>query len=157
MSERGYNGVKSCSCVLILLSSPQPGPAASATNVGASSRSPSKTVAPRAAGSTVRQRYTHTHDLPNFYLYSLLQEAQNKAARLALLCPLGVRQRAERVHASLSWLRVEHRLTCNLLRFFRYICCLPNWLYSEINYEKDQHSHTARKGARGYLVKQNLE
>ncbi|KAF3839793.1 hypothetical protein F7725_018510 [Dissostichus mawsoni] len=34
----------------------QPGPAASATNVGASSRSPSKTVAPRAAGSTVRQR-----------------------------------------------------------------------------------------------------
>uniref|UniRef100_A0A8P4K063 Protein transport protein Sec61 subunit beta n=1 Tax=Dicentrarchus labrax TaxID=13489 RepID=A0A8P4K063_DICLA len=36
----------------------QPGPAASATNVGASSRSPSKTVAPRAAGSTVRQRTT---------------------------------------------------------------------------------------------------
>uniref|UniRef100_A0A3B3SYG2 Protein transport protein Sec61 subunit beta n=1 Tax=Paramormyrops kingsleyae TaxID=1676925 RepID=A0A3B3SYG2_9TELE len=34
----------------------QPGPAASATNVGASSRSPSKAVAPRAAGSTVRQR-----------------------------------------------------------------------------------------------------
>ncbi|KAI4811303.1 hypothetical protein KUCAC02_014215 [Chaenocephalus aceratus] len=41
---------------VILVSSPQPGPAASATNVGASSRSPSKTVAPRAAGSTVRQR-----------------------------------------------------------------------------------------------------
>uniref|UniRef100_A0A3P9IDM3 Protein transport protein Sec61 subunit beta n=2 Tax=Oryzias TaxID=8089 RepID=A0A3P9IDM3_ORYLA len=36
--------------------SPRPGQAASATNVGASSRSPSKTVAPRAAGSTVRQR-----------------------------------------------------------------------------------------------------
>ncbi|XP_077381981.1 protein transport protein Sec61 subunit beta [Festucalex cinctus] len=33
-----------------------PGPAVSATNVGASSRSPSKTVAPRAVGSTVRQR-----------------------------------------------------------------------------------------------------
>nr|ACI69453.1 transport protein Sec61 subunit beta [Salmo salar] len=33
-----------------------PGPASSATNVGAGSRSPSKTVAPRAAGSTVRQR-----------------------------------------------------------------------------------------------------
>ncbi|XP_028985872.1 protein transport protein Sec61 subunit beta [Betta splendens] len=33
-----------------------PGPASSATNVGASSRSPSKTVAPRQAGSTVRQR-----------------------------------------------------------------------------------------------------
>ncbi|XP_029445750.1 protein transport protein Sec61 subunit beta isoform X2 [Rhinatrema bivittatum] len=35
-----------------------PGPAASATNVGASGRSPSKAVAPRAAaaGSTVRQR-----------------------------------------------------------------------------------------------------
>ncbi|KAG7317840.1 hypothetical protein KOW79_018875 [Hemibagrus wyckioides] len=33
-----------------------PGPAASASSVGASGRSPSKTVAPRAAGSTVRQR-----------------------------------------------------------------------------------------------------
>ncbi|XP_013877311.1 protein transport protein Sec61 subunit beta [Austrofundulus limnaeus] len=33
-----------------------PGPASSATNVGAAGRSPSKTVAPRAAGSTVRQR-----------------------------------------------------------------------------------------------------
>ncbi|XP_051721999.1 protein transport protein Sec61 subunit beta [Ctenopharyngodon idella] len=33
-----------------------PGPAASATNVGASSRSPSKTVAPRAAGTSARQR-----------------------------------------------------------------------------------------------------
>nr|XP_008176922.1 protein transport protein Sec61 subunit beta isoform X2 [Chrysemys picta bellii] len=33
-----------------------PGPNPSGTNVGASSRSPSKAVAPRAAGSTVRQR-----------------------------------------------------------------------------------------------------
>ncbi|MBN3321938.1 SC61B protein, partial [Atractosteus spatula] len=33
-----------------------PGPAASATSVGGSGRSPSKAVAPRAAGSTVRQR-----------------------------------------------------------------------------------------------------
>ncbi|CAL8290871.1 unnamed protein product [Merluccius merluccius] len=31
-------------------------PAASSASVGASGRSPSKTVAPRAAGSTVRQR-----------------------------------------------------------------------------------------------------
>uniref|UniRef100_A0A3B4WN30 Uncharacterized protein n=1 Tax=Seriola lalandi dorsalis TaxID=1841481 RepID=A0A3B4WN30_SERLL len=42
--------------VLYLVFLFQPGPAASATNVGASGRSPSKTVAPRAAGSTVRQR-----------------------------------------------------------------------------------------------------
>uniref|UniRef100_A0A8C4KG00 SEC61 translocon subunit beta n=4 Tax=Palaeognathae TaxID=8783 RepID=A0A8C4KG00_DRONO len=34
----------------------QPGPNPSATSVGASGRSPSKAVAPRAAGSTVRQR-----------------------------------------------------------------------------------------------------
>uniref|UniRef100_A0A8C9FS74 SC61B protein n=1 Tax=Pavo cristatus TaxID=9049 RepID=A0A8C9FS74_PAVCR len=34
----------------------QPGPSPSATNVGTSGRSPSKAVAPRAAGSTVRQR-----------------------------------------------------------------------------------------------------
>uniref|UniRef100_A0A803TM03 SEC61 translocon subunit beta n=1 Tax=Anolis carolinensis TaxID=28377 RepID=A0A803TM03_ANOCA len=33
-----------------------PGPNPSATSVGASGRSPSKAVAPRAAGSTVRQR-----------------------------------------------------------------------------------------------------
>ncbi|XP_061445499.1 protein transport protein Sec61 subunit beta [Rhineura floridana] len=33
-----------------------PGPNPSGTSVGASSRSPSKAVAPRAAGSTVRQR-----------------------------------------------------------------------------------------------------
>ncbi|KAG8139646.1 putative Protein transport protein [Naja naja] len=33
-----------------------PGPNPSATSVGASSRSPSKAVAPRATGSTVRQR-----------------------------------------------------------------------------------------------------
>ncbi|XP_018424352.1 PREDICTED: protein transport protein Sec61 subunit beta [Nanorana parkeri] len=35
-----------------------PGPAATSTNVGASGRSPSKAVSPRAAGSTVRQRKT---------------------------------------------------------------------------------------------------
>uniref|UniRef100_A0A8C2T8B5 SEC61 translocon subunit beta n=1 Tax=Coturnix japonica TaxID=93934 RepID=A0A8C2T8B5_COTJA len=35
---------------------PQPGPSPSSTNVGTSGRSPSKAVAPRAAGSTVRQR-----------------------------------------------------------------------------------------------------
>ncbi|XP_051668804.1 protein transport protein Sec61 subunit beta isoform X2 [Manacus candei] len=33
-----------------------PGPNPSATSVGSSGRSPSKAVAPRAAGSTVRQR-----------------------------------------------------------------------------------------------------
>uniref|UniRef100_A0A8D1C282 SEC61 translocon subunit beta n=3 Tax=Sus scrofa TaxID=9823 RepID=A0A8D1C282_PIG len=35
---------------------PQPGPTPSGTNVGSSGRSPSKAVAARAAGSTVRQR-----------------------------------------------------------------------------------------------------
>ncbi|XP_040209282.1 protein transport protein Sec61 subunit beta [Rana temporaria] len=35
-----------------------PGPAASSASVGASGRSPSKAVSPRAAGSTVRQRKT---------------------------------------------------------------------------------------------------
>ncbi|OWK07313.1 hypothetical protein Celaphus_00017190 [Cervus elaphus hippelaphus] len=37
-------------------SSLQPGPTPSGTNVGSSGRSPSKAVAARAAGSTVRQR-----------------------------------------------------------------------------------------------------
>lgn len=86
---------------------------------------------------------------------SKLKIAQNKAARLTLPCPLGVRQNTERMHASLSWLRVEERLACNLMGFFRNICYSkqPNCLYSQINYVRDQHSHTTRQTTRDYLVK----
>ena len=87
---------------------------------------------------------------------SKLQIAQNKAARLALHCPMGVRQSTERLHARLSWLRVEERLACNLMGFFRNICYSkqPNCLYSQIIYVRDQHSHNTRQATRGYIAKQ---
>ncbi|TRY84555.1 hypothetical protein DNTS_001306 [Danionella cerebrum] len=44
-----------------------PGPAASATNVGASSRSPSKTVAPRTAGTSARQRIHATPKITSYH------------------------------------------------------------------------------------------
>ena len=87
---------------------------------------------------------------------SKLQIAQNKAARLALHCALGVRQSTERLHASLSWLRVEERLACNLVSFFRNICYSkqPVCLYSQIQYVRDRHNHNTRQAARGDMVKE---
>ena len=86
---------------------------------------------------------------------SKLQIAQNKAARLALHCPSGVRLSTERLHASLSWLRVEERLTCNLVSFFRNICYSkqPACLYSQIEYVRDRHGHATRQATRGHMVK----
>ncbi|XP_045546557.1 uncharacterized protein isoform X1 [Salmo salar] len=59
-----------------------------------------------------------------------LQLAQNRAARFALNC----NQRADinTMHASLSWLRVEERLTASLLIFIRNMNVLkiPNCLHS---------------------------
>ena len=87
---------------------------------------------------------------------SKLQIAQNKAARLALHCPLGVRQSTERLHASLSWLRVEERLACNLVSFFWNICHSkqPVCLYSRIQYVRDRHTHATRQATRGDMVKE---
>ena len=87
---------------------------------------------------------------------SKLQIAQNKAARLALHCPLGVRQSTERLHASLSWLRVEERLACNLVSFFRNICYNkePVCLYSQLQYVRDRHDHNTRQATRGDMVKE---
>ncbi len=67
---------------------------------------------------------------------------------------MGVRQSTERLHASLSWLRVEERLACNLLSFFRNICYSkqPNCLYSQIIYVRNQHSHNTRQAIRGYIA-----
>lgn len=88
---------------------------------------------------------------------SKLQIVQNKAARLALHCPSGVRHSTEGLHARLSWLRVEERLACNLVNFFRNIChtyCQqPVCLYSNIQYVKDHHSHATRQATKGHMVK----
>ncbi len=88
---------------------------------------------------------------------SKLQIAQNTAARLALLCAFGVRQSTERMHVSLSLLRVEERLACSLMSFFKniYNTKRPNCLYSQVNYVRDKHGHTTRQATRGYLVKKN--
>ena len=90
------------------------------------------------------------------YLINSLQVAQNKAARLALHCPLGVRQSTERLHASLSWLRVEERLACNLVSFLRNICYNkePVCLYSQLQYVRDRHDHNTRQATRGDMVKE---
>lgn len=87
---------------------------------------------------------------------SKLQIAQNKAARLALHCPVGVRQSTESLHASLSWLRVEERLACNLVSFFRNICHSkqPSCLYSQIQYVRDRHNHVTRQATSGHMVKE---
>jgi hypothetical protein len=48
-----------------------------------------------------------------------LQLAQNRAARLALNCTY--RTKINNMHASLSWLRVDERLTASDLLFIRNI------------------------------------
>lgn len=87
---------------------------------------------------------TQTNDIKILLFFSLLFSikhiilAQNKAA-----CPLAVRQSTERMNASLSWLRVEERLACNLMSFFRNICYSkqPNFLYSNKLCERSTWSH----------------
>ena len=49
-----------------------------------------------------------------------LQLAQNRTARFALNC--NQRDDINTMHASLSWLRVEERLTASLLLFYKKHC-----------------------------------
>lgn len=58
--RRYWGGGTLCKAIYTFIFFFQRIPAAISPNVGASGRSPSKTVAPRAAGSTVRQRYTQS-------------------------------------------------------------------------------------------------
>ena len=69
-----------------------------------------------------------------------LQLAQNRAARLALHC--NQRANINTMHASLSWLRVEERLTASLLVFIRNIVLeIPNGLHSQLTHRTDTHTH----------------
>ena len=70
-----------------------------------------------------------------------LRLAQNRAGRLALHCD----QRADinTMHASLSWLRVEERLTASLLVYIRNNGLeIPNSLSSQLLHSTDTHTHT---------------
>jgi hypothetical protein len=64
-----------------------------------------------------------------------LQLAQNRAAHLSLHC----NQRADinTMHGSLSWLRVEERLTATILLFIRNK--IPNGLHSQFTHSSDTH------------------
>ena len=83
-----------------------------------------------------------------------LQPAQNRVAHLALHC----NQRADinTMHASLSWLRFEERLTASLL-FIRNIDVLkiPNCLHSQLAYSSDTHTYPTRHATRGPFTVQN--
>jgi hypothetical protein len=76
-----------------------------------------------------------------------LQLAQNRVARLALHC----NQRADinTMHGSLSWLRVEERLTASFLLFYKKQCVEnPNFLHSQLTHSSDTHTHqTCHQGS----------
>ena len=79
------------------------------------------------------------------------QLAQNRASRLALHC----NQMADinTMHATLSWLRVEERLTASLL-FIRNITMLniPNVLHSQFTHSSDTHNYPTRHASRGLFT-----
>ena len=81
-----------------------------------------------------------------------LQLAQNRVARLALHC----NQRADinTMHASLSGLRVEERLTASLLLLIRNIIVLkiPNCLHSQLTHSSDTHTYPTRHATGGLFT-----
>ena len=81
-----------------------------------------------------------------------LQLTQNRAARFALNC----NQRADinTIHTSLSWLRVEERLTASLLIFIRNISVLKisNCLHSQLTQSSDTHTYQTRHATRGLFT-----
>ena len=77
--------------------------------------------------------------------------AQNRAARLALHC----NQRADinTMHASLSWLRVEERLTASLL-FIKniHVLKIQKCLHSQFTHSSDTHTYPTRHVTRGLFT-----
>ena len=99
---------------------------------------------------------TPEHSRPvliNTYLMFLrLQLAQNREARLALHC----NQRADinTMHASLSWLKVEERLTASRLIFLRKMNVLkiPNCFQRQLTHSSDTHTYPTRHATRGLFT-----
>ena len=72
-----------------------------------------------------------------------LQLASNRAARLALHC--NQRDNINAMHASLSLLRVEERLTTSILLFIRNIVLkIPNCLHSQLKHCSDTDTYPIR-------------
>jgi hypothetical protein len=61
--------------------------------------------------------------------------------------------------ASVSWLRVEERLTASLLLFIRNINALkiPNSLHSQLTHSSDTHTYPTRHATRGLSHSPNPE
>lgn len=81
-----------------------------------------------------------------------LRLAQNKAAHLALNCTH--RTNINNMHASLSWFRVEEKLTPCLLVFLRNICVLkmPNHLYNLFAYSSNRHAYPTRHATMSFFT-----
>ena len=81
-----------------------------------------------------------------------LQMAQNRAGDFVLNCNQKVD--INNMHASLSWLRVEERLTASLLVFIRNINVLniPNCLHSQLTHSSDTHTYPTSHATRGLFT-----
>ena len=81
-----------------------------------------------------------------------LQVVQNRAARLVLGCPL--RSNVSRMHACLSWLTVENRLSLNTLVLFKTVMSskTPAFINSQIVFSNTVHGHNTRGSSNGQLV-----
>ena len=81
-----------------------------------------------------------------------LQLAQNRAARLALVCTQ--RANINNMHVNLSWLKVEERLTSSLLVFVRGIDMLntPSCLFKLLAHSSDTHTYPTRHATRGLFT-----
>ena len=78
-----------------------------------------------------------------------IQLTQNRAARLALHCSF--RTSIEKMHNELSWMKVNERLACSLILFFKNIYTLhkPFYLYSELLLACESHNYGTRHALRG--------
>lgn len=73
-----------------------------------------------------------------------LQLTQNRAARLALRC--SGKSRVERMHAALSWIKVDQRLACSLVTFLFNIWHIgkPNNLLLQLKPINTRHGYETR-------------
>lgn len=79
---------------------------------------------------------------------------QNKAAKRAPACLLGMRLSTETV--SVSWLKEDKRLICNrkiLFELHVFHTKLLNRLFSQIKYVKDQYGYSTQQAVQSYLCK----
>ena len=81
-----------------------------------------------------------------------LQVVQNRAARLILNCPL--RANVSGMHACLSWLTVQNRVSFNTILMFKTVMSnkTPVFINSQIVFRNTVHGHDTRGSSKGQLV-----